>query len=238
MRLDGVDVGHDGEALAEPRAARRDRPRRPRSSRRSIDRLERKRRRLAGLGIAPAAGDDVLDQGVPVACQSSAAHSAAKAASRAFQARKRRPEIGDRWREARHSVRRALGPGAKVLTTACPPWRREASAMVENQPAPLAAAMAAPSEEASTVVERMTARPVHRRGSAHQKSDEAPPPMATKWLIGGRGGRGTVGRSAPARARCLRGGRDRCRRAGVEPERPAMMPRAVESQYGVMQPCQ
>ena len=54
-----------------------------------------------------------------------------------------------------------------------------ASSMVPYHPAPRAAAMAAPSDEASTVVERCTGRPVASARICGQKSVEAPPPIAT-----------------------------------------------------------
>jgi hypothetical protein len=43
--------------------------------------------------------------------------------------------------------------------------------------------MAAPSEEASTVSDRCTARPVASARICTQRSEAAPPPIATKWSI-------------------------------------------------------
>ena len=55
----------------------------------------------------------------------------------------------------------------------------DASAMVGYQPAPFAAAMAAPSDEASMAVDRSTGRAVASARICIQRSDAAPPPMAT-----------------------------------------------------------
>jgi hypothetical protein len=81
-------------------------------------------------------------------------------------------------------ARLALRDRVRKLRVGRPAMASVASAMVLVQPASLwQAAMAAPSEEASTVSDRCTARPVASARICTQRSEAAPPPMATKWSI-------------------------------------------------------